>query len=71
LLRDAIQYGVSRGLIFVSSAGNSGNTTLNYPAAFDQTISVGATNSQNSLASFSSYGSTINLVAPGLEIYAP
>lgn len=70
LLRDAIQYGVSQGVIFVASAGNSGNASLNYPAAFDETISVGATDSANRLAGFSNYGSKINLVAPGLEVFS-
>lgn len=70
LLRDAIQYGVSEGVIFVASAGNSGNASLNYPAAFDETISVGATDSINKLAGFSNYGSKINLVAPGVEVFS-
>ncbi len=70
LLRDAIQYGVGQGVIFVASAGNSGNASLNYPAAFDETISVGATDSANKLAGFSNYGSKINLVAPGVEVFS-
>lgn len=70
LLRDAIQYGVSQGVIFVASAGNSGSASLNYPAAFDETISVGATDSANKLAGFSNYGSKINLVAPGVEVFS-
>lgn len=68
LLKDAIQYGASQGLIFVASAGNSGNAALNYPAAYDETLSVGATDSTNRLAGFSNYGSKINLVAPGEEL---
>ncbi len=70
LLRDAIQYGVSQGVLFVASAGNSGTSEPNYPAAFDETISVGATTEDNGLAGFSNYGSTISLVAPGAEIFS-
>ena len=68
LLRDAISYGVSRGVIFVASAGNSATSTPNYPAAFTETISVSATDSSNSLAPFSNYGNTISVAAPGTHV---
>lgn len=67
LLRDAIQYGVSQGVLFVASAGNSGTATLNYPAAFEETVSVGATAPGGGLAGFSNYGSTTDLVAPAVR----
>lgn len=70
LLRDAIQYGVNHGALFVAAAGNNGNAVLQYPAAYDGTISVGAATSSNSLASFSSYGNKLNLVAPGQNIFS-
>lgn len=68
LLREAIAYGANKGVLFVASAGNSGNQVLHYPAAYDQTIAVGATDSTGRLASFSNYGSKIDLVAPGVNI---
>ena len=68
LLRDAISYGVSRGVLFVASAGNSATSTPNYPAAFTETISVSATDSSNSLAPFSNYGNTISVTAPGTHV---
>ena len=68
LLRDAISYGVSRGVIFVASAGNSASSMPNYPAAFTETISVSATDSSNSLAPFSNYGNTISIAAPGSQV---
>ncbi|RMH89553.1 MAG: hypothetical protein D6681_14225, partial [Calditrichaeota bacterium] len=71
LLRDAIRYGIRRGVMFVAAAGNGGNATPTYPAAFEETISVSAVAEDGSLAPFSSYGSTIDLAAPGQEIYAP
>lgn len=70
LIKDAVMYGSSQGVLFVSSAGNSGNSTLQYPAGYDETISVGATDENDNLAPFSSYGSKINLVAPGQEVLA-
>ena len=68
LLKEAVDYGTTNGVIFVASAGNSGSQILQFPAAYDNTISVGATNFENQLAPFSNYGSKIDLVAPGQDI---
>ena len=68
LIKDAVVYGTNQGVLFIASAGNSGNSVLNYPASYDETISVGATNALNNLAPFSSFGSQIDMVAPGNNI---
>jgi len=68
LLKEAVDYGSSQGVIFVASAGNSGNQVLQFPAGYDNTLSVGATNSDTQLAPFSNYGSKLDLVAPGQDI---
>lgn len=68
LLKEAIAYGANNGVLFVASAGNSGNQVLHYPAAYDQTIAVGATDSTGRLAAFSNHGSKIDLVSPGVNI---
>lgn len=70
LLQDAIRYGVSKGVLFIAASGNNGTATANYPAGFDETISVGATRFEGDLASFSNYGSKLDLVAPGQDIWA-
>lgn len=70
LLRDAIEYGISKGAIFVASSGNSGNAEPNYPAAFSETISVGATDSTDQLSGFSSFGNSLNIAAPGSNVFA-
>ncbi|NOX36997.1 MAG: S8 family serine peptidase [Calditrichaeota bacterium] len=70
LLRDVIRYGSRRGVLFVAAAGNSGNAVPQFPAAFDETISVGATDVDNARASFSSYGTKLDLVAPGQGLWA-
>jgi len=64
------------GTIFVASAGNSGPDyyTAGTPATHPYVISVGATNKNNQLASFSSWGPSLSylgfpdLVAPGVNI---
>ncbi len=70
LIKEAVDYGTNRGVIFVASAGNSGNTVLHFPAAYDNTLAVGATNINDDLASFSNYGSKIDVVAPGQGIFS-
>ncbi len=70
LIKDAVDYGTSRGVLFVASAGNAGNFQLQFPAAYDNTISVGATDSLNNLAGFSSYGAKVDLTAPGANLYS-
>ncbi|UCF64139.1 MAG: S8 family serine peptidase [bacterium] len=68
LLKEAVDYGTSQGVIFVASAGNSGNQVLQFPAGYDNTLAVGATDSNTQLAPFSNYGSKLDLVAPGQDI---
>lgn len=51
--------------IVVAAAGNDGNSNFNYPAAYPFVIAVAATNSQDIKASFSSFGSFVDISAPG------
>ena len=53
------------GLVVVAGAGNDGNTGLFYPAALPNVISVGAFDEDHRRASFSNYGSWVDLSAPG------
>jgi len=66
--RNVIQYALDKGKIIVASAGNNSNNKKNYPAAFDGVISVAASNASDKLAPFSSFGSWVDLVAPGADI---
>ncbi len=68
VLRDVIRYAYARGIVMVASSGNSQSTELHYPSAYDETISVCATTSDDHLAGFSNYGQTIDIAAPGSDI---
>ncbi|HEX3032266.1 MAG TPA: S8 family peptidase [Bacillota bacterium] len=68
-LGDAVKRVNAAGIVQVAAAGNSSNA-VNYPAAYDEVIAVGATDSMNSLAYFSCYGPQVDLVAPGVSIYS-
>ena len=55
------EIGVSRGMILVNAAGNEGNGTWKYigaPADAVSVFSIGAVNSSENIASFSSFGPT-------------
>lgn len=68
ILHEAIKYARSRGCILVASAGNFGNNSTVVPAAFDETFTVGGTNSRGLITEFSSIGQSLDIVAPGRDI---
>lgn len=68
LIRDVIRYAYSKNITIVCSAGNDATDLLHYPSAFDEVISVGATDEFDNRASFSSYGETVDIYAPGSNI---
>jgi subtilisin family serine protease len=68
ILEDALAYAHSKGVILCAGSGNSGDDARNYPAAYDDVIAVGATNSNDQVTSFSTYGSHIDLCGPGQSI---
>lgn len=67
LLRDVIKFAYSKNVTIVCSAGNDGSDRLHYPSAYDEVISVGASDVTDSKASFSSYGETVDIFAPGFQ----
>ena len=67
---DAIDYAYSHGVTLVSITHNSYDSFVWFPACYYKVIAVGAMNQNNQRCSFSNYGSGINLVAPGEDIYS-
>ncbi|MCX7571250.1 S8 family peptidase [Tumebacillus sp. DT12] len=64
----AIDYAWNNGRVVVAAAGNNGTSTRVYPGAYNNVISVAATTSSNVKASFSSYGTWVDVAAPGSSI---
>lgn len=55
-----------RGSILVAAAGNeSSNADLSFPASWPGVISAGATTIEGKTASFSNWGETVEIMAPG------
>ncbi len=67
-LNVAVQYAWSKGALVVAAAGNGGVQTMEYPAGYDNVISVAATDSMDSLTYFTQYGSWVDVAAPGAAI---
>lgn len=66
-LHDAIRHAVNNDIIVVCAAGNDGGP-VNYPAAFVETIAVGAVDKDGNVCEFSSRGKEITVAAPGQDI---
>ncbi|MGQ9791542.1 MAG: S8 family serine peptidase [Armatimonadota bacterium] len=70
LLRAAVDYAWSRGCLVVAAAGNFDEPFPIYPAGYDKAVAVAATTSADRKASFSNFGSWVDVSAPGVNIYA-
>ncbi len=76
-MQDAINYAYNNGVVVVACMMNENNNTTYYPAGYQNTIAVGATNPNDeraspffwSASSGSNYGNHIDVVAPGNYIY--
>jgi subtilisin family serine protease len=72
-LQQAITQFQNAGGIFVAAAGNESSnnvTTPAFPANYSGVISVGASTRTDTLASFSNFGTNVDVVAPGASIFS-
>jgi serine protease len=69
LLQAAVRYAYQNDVVMVCAAGNDGSYGIRYPAAYPETIAVGAvtldSNERPTRASYSNYGPELDVVAPG------
>ena len=69
MMNSAIDYAKSHNVIMVVAAWNENKDASNtYPCASKDTICVGATDQEDKKASFSNYGSKVDIAAPGVNI---
>lgn len=69
-MNEAIEYAYSHGVNLVAASGNQYNSYINYPASHSMVIAVGATDNTNHRANFSNYGTGLDIVAPGKDVYS-
>ena len=68
--QDVIAYvTLDLGCLVVASAGNDGTTDLLYPASYDYVLSVAGSDSNDKAATFSNYGKTVDITAPGVNTF--
>ncbi len=66
LYQDAIDTATANGALVVVAAGNYNDNAANYsPSSCNNVVSVGATGYSGQRASYSNYGTTVDLSAPG------
>jgi minor extracellular protease Epr len=74
-LRAALDKAYSSGILIVGAAGNHGRSngsgdTVEYPARYNSVIAVSAMDTANKRLSNSATGSTVEVTAPGANIYS-
>lgn len=68
-IHKAIKYAVEKKVVIFCAAGNAGRTrTIFYPAAYKETIGIGAIDEKFDRAKFSCTGSDLDFLAPGVRI---
>lgn len=65
-LQQAVQNADDTAIV-IAAAGNDGDATLNYPAAYPEVVSVAATDNRDARASFSNANADVEIAAPGVN----
>jgi serine protease len=67
-MKNAVSYATNNGALVICAAGNDGSSSVSYPAAYSECMAISAVDSNENLASFSQYGSSVELCAPGVNV---
>jgi thermitase len=70
VLADAVRnaWNGGNGALVVAAAGNDGDSTLEYPAAYPEAMSVAATDDRDAHADFSNTNADVEIAAPGVDV---
>ena len=67
--QDAVNYAYRKGAVIIVAAGNEAMDTKDYsPSGLRNVIAVGATDLEDKRASFSNWGQTVDISAPGVDV---
>jgi len=67
-VRAAWESGGAGGSVLVAAAGNDGTTQTEYPAGYDEVVSVAAVDDSGRHASFSNFNDDVEIAAPGVDV---
>jgi subtilisin family serine protease len=67
-VQEAVAAAIASNIVVTGSAGNANSSTPQYPASYSSVLSVAATDLSDTKASFSNYGTSISVDAPGVNI---
>jgi subtilisin family serine protease len=70
-IKSSINYAQGLNITLVASAGNNNTTSPQYPAAYSGVITTAATDINDQKASFSNYGTSVVVDAPGVNVILP
>ncbi len=68
ILREVFALARANGVFVAIAAGNTGSNDRFFPAAYDSSFAVGASNALGEVTNFSTTGAHIDIVAPGRDI---
>jgi thermitase len=68
VVKTAIGKAWAAGVVVVAAAGNSSGNSSMFPGNCPNVVAVAATDSNDARASFSNYGSNVDIAAPGVDI---
>ncbi len=68
--REAVLDAYGKGASLFAAAGNDGANAHNFPASYARVVSVAATTNLDTRASFSNYNASVDVSAPGENIYS-
>lgn len=66
-IKAALDYAEANDVVLIAAAGNSYSSSINYPAAYDNVLAVAATNTSDQKTAYSTFGSWVDVSAPGGE----
>ena len=69
-INTAIAYARQRNVVIICASGNDYLSSVSYPASHADVIAVGATDRNNRRARFSNFGTNLDVVAPGVDIFS-